>query len=343
MKKQNVLKKTIFMLMVFSVMFWENGYSATFHWVGGTSTNWNDGSNWLEGNVPGNTDDVVFDATSLPNQGCLLDISTTIHSLTVEYGFGFGIVILDGYTLNITGDIIINEDDFNPWVNEGTINLNGTSTQTISISYSNSWRFNNLSITNTSATVYINSDIWVDGIYYKADGVDLQGTGSINGGPLPIELISFTAESSNNMIILYWSTASEENNDYFVIERSSNCNNWYQLIQIPGAGNSQVPLDYSWIDIDPLVGVSYYRLTQVDYDGQSETFAPIAVNFFGRNPLIYPNPAQNQINLPDFGHIMDQQGKLIFVGEPGENNISFLPSGLYYITINGITQPFIKE
>lgn len=99
------------------------------------------------------------------------------------------------------------------------------------------------------------------------------------GNPLPIELLDFTSSATVNGIVISWSTASEINNSYFTVERSSDLNSWEVIGTMNGAGNSNYILDYSFTDNNPLSGTSYYRLTQTDYDGQYETFRPISINF----------------------------------------------------------------
>ncbi len=95
---------------------------------------------------------------------------------------------------------------------------------------------------------------------------------------LPVELISFTGQSENNHARLNWLTYSEVNNHFFTIERSDNNTYFYSAGQVLGAGNSNVPLEYSFTDPDPLISeITYYRLKQTDYDGTSEIFNTIAV------------------------------------------------------------------
>lgn len=99
------------------------------------------------------------------------------------------------------------------------------------------------------------------------------------GVSLPIELISFDAILVEANIVLSWTTASEINNDYFTLERSVDGLNYKTIASLPGAGNSSEILEYNFIERNPLFGKSYYRLKQTDFDGASETFAPIAVEF----------------------------------------------------------------
>ena len=110
----------------------------------------------------------------------------------------------------------------------------------------------------------------------------------------PIELLSFWAEDpGNGTLLLQWTTAREEDNDYFEILRSSNGLDFEILAQIDGAGNSSQILEYTFVDQRPLLGRNYYRLKQVDFDGTStiSRLISIRLNFGEHNqPFIYPNP-----------------------------------------------------
>jgi hypothetical protein len=96
--------------------------------------------------------------------------------------------------------------------------------------------------------------------------------------PLPINLISFKGTCNNNDADLTWSTASETNNNFFVIERSDDAIHFNAIAQIQGAGNSNTMLTYNYTDKNALSqAVNYYHLKQVDYDGKSTTSEIIAV------------------------------------------------------------------
>ena len=95
------------------------------------------------------------------------------------------------------------------------------------------------------------------------------GIGKHSGvGGLPIELIYFDAKYKNEVVDIAWSTGSEINNDYFTVERSPDGINFEMILTKPGAGNSTSKLYYSDVDPNPLIGYSYYRLKQTDYDGK---------------------------------------------------------------------------
>ncbi len=96
---------------------------------------------------------------------------------------------------------------------------------------------------------------------------------------LPIELLSFTPEIKPDRIKLNWTTGTEINNDYFTLERSRDMYGWEVLGFVPGAGNSSVPLSYSFSDLRPLDGLAYYRLKQTDFDGKFKYYGPIAAHY----------------------------------------------------------------
>jgi hypothetical protein len=124
-----------------------------------------------------------------------------------------------------------------------------------------------------------------------------------NGAPLPIELLSFDAQAVGNTVLVNWTTASEINNDYFTVERSTDAVNFASIGTVDGAGNSNGSISYQFVDVQPLQGVSYYRLRQTDFNGTTEVFDPAAVNFnasTAQGVSMFPNPAI------DYAHVMLQ-------------------------------------
>ncbi len=120
--------------------------------------------------------------------------------------------------------------------------------------------------------------------------------------PLPVELISFTGKADDDKNILSWSTASEINNDYFTLLKSSSVNKFQPIKKINGAGNSTQTLYYSFTDENPFTGINYYQLQQTDYNGNNSFSKIISVNNAGKvNPLIvFPNPAKDKFSLKIF-------------------------------------------
>ncbi len=116
--------------------------------------------------------------------------------------------------------------------------------------------------------------------------------------PLPIDLLSFDAQVDGDVVLINWKTATEENNDYFIIERSIDGEISEQIGRVQGAGNSNITIDYELVDFLPYSGISYYRLIQVDYDGQMETFDWVAVSYKDSKMAtmdIYPNPTSDGV------------------------------------------------
>jgi hypothetical protein len=95
---------------------------------------------------------------------------------------------------------------------------------------------------------------------------------------LPIELISFEGSKKEDYNLLEWSTASEKDNDYFLIERSQDGINWVNINTTDGMGNSNTKVDYLFRDFTFSNDVNYYRMTQVDFNGIYETFDIISIN-----------------------------------------------------------------
>lgn len=118
-------------------------------------------------------------------------------------------------------------------------------------------------------------------------------------GPLPIELLSFNAKISNSTSIeLTWETATETNNDFFTIERSSNGVSYDVVATVDGAGNSTSIKSYSTIDKTPIEGTSYYRLKQTDFNGAFAYSSTISVEFSNTGNgcvlSVYPNPCSSE-------------------------------------------------
>lgn len=173
--------------------------------------------------------------------------------------------------------------------------------------------------------------------------------------PLPIELIHFSAAPKGNVVDLKWTTASETNNQFFSIQRSKNAIDFQEIGKVSGAGNSNTTLDYNSKDLNPLSGVSYYRLKQTDFNGDF-TYSPIeAVNFKNQNnPIefnVSPNPASEWLEV-NFNHadvpiktieVLDIRGNKIINAMLNEMetsaktikfNVEKIPAGVYFVKLS---------
>ena len=114
---------------------------------------------------------------------------------------------------------------------------------------------------------------------------------------LPVELETFTVRNTGQGRSLAWATASETNNDYFIVQRSMDGNHFEDIGKVQGMGTTVIRSDYSFQDETSLTGTIYYRLKQVDYNGDFETHKTVSVvvdnNYL--TPTAYPNPARDQV------------------------------------------------
>lgn len=130
---------------------------------------------------------------------------------------------------------------------------------------------------------------------------------------LPIELLYFNASSLDGKVVLSWKTASETNNDYFLVEKSMNSFAFNSVGMVKGSGNTSELKSYSFYDLNPTKGTSFYRLKQVDFDGKYEYSSICKVSIsddLDDSVLVYPNPVEK-----------DKNFKILFFGKKPENVI----------------------
>lgn len=118
--------------------------------------------------------------------------------------------------------------------------------------------------------------------------------------PLPVEFLFFKAELKNKKVELKWATGVEINADNFLVQRSKDGIEWETIDDIPAAGFSSNRIDYASQDLDPLQGLSYYRLKQIDFDGKFD-FTDMEAVYNGiieeETLLTYPNPTEGLFTL----------------------------------------------
>ncbi|ADY52376.1 hypothetical protein Pedsa_1821 [Pseudopedobacter saltans DSM 12145] len=179
---------------------------------------------------------------------------------------------------------------------------------------------------------------------------------------LPVSLNSFTAKTVNGNIVINWSTASEQNNKYFEILRSTDGVSFTKIGQVAGKNNSSSLNQYSFTDNTPISGTNYYQLKQVDINGESETFGPVSakIGFENKNNIsVIDNEGSITFvitadkNTNSKLTVTDITGRTHFSKQvqltPGNNTIALdknLTSGIYIAKIVGtgisITQKFKK-
>ncbi|GAB3203010.1 hypothetical protein ABID22_001191 [Pontibacter aydingkolensis] len=168
---------------------------------------------------------------------------------------------------------------------------------------------------------------------------------------LPVELMSFKGTALNNTSKLSWSTASENNNKHFEVERSHDGKNFEKIGTVTGAGHSSTKLNYTYNDVKPAMGVNYYRLLQVDFDGKTSYSSIVAVEFSGRlagleaKSILYPTATTDVINISLTGlrnnvhiSVLDATGKVVKqLKEVTEHEVTMsvndLKNGAYFVSV----------
>lgn len=145
---------------------------------------------------------------------------------------------------------------------------------------------------------------------------------ALSGSPLPIELLQFTALlNKNKEVDLKWTTASEINNDYFTVERSTDGKTFEAIGVLDGAGNSSAMLAYSLTDKNPIKGISFYRLMQTDFNGDYSYSQIETIKLLEEGSIaIYPNPANQSILVSSQGNEFNlEEAELKILDVLGQN------------------------
>lgn len=190
----------------------------------------------------------------------------------------------------------------------------------------------------------------------SGDGFDHNRTSSfLQGITFPIALLSFDAFPENDHVVIQWITESELNNDFFTVERSQNAQEFYQLLEVDGAGTTTEVQTYEELDWQPFQGRSYYRLKSTDYDGTFYYSPIVEVNReieLIQDMIVFPNPNSGEdLNLRLTGlegetefliEMTDIEGRTIFrksypvIPTEGMSEIKLqqrITSGVYLISM----------
>lgn len=179
------------------------------------------------------------------------------------------------------------------------------------------------------------------------------GFGGGAGNPLPVELTAFQVSCEEYQIQIQWSTASELNSSHFDVEKSNDLINWNLISETAAAGNSNKEINYQTSDLERSSKVIYYRLKQVDLNGESKVYGPISTlcEIESNSMVVYPNPSQGEyqveINWTETStnaqlQLLDLTGKVIDEMDvnlnTGTTHLQFnqgnLPMGTYLIRLN---------
>lgn len=203
--------------------------------------------------------------------------------------------------------------------------------------------------TNADAAQIIQDEI--DSLSFCYQVVSLAFNSFTDGAVLEIEELSYEVRvTEDSKVLVEWSTAMELNNDYFIVQRSTDAIEWIDLGRIEGAGSSQEVQYYSYTDKAPLKGVSYYRYVQVDYTGEIYPSEIRVVNISGDPEiLLFPNPVAQGHQLQIISgttetleiEITDLNGRQVLIDRlsmgHGIVELESLPRGTYICLVKGET------
>ncbi|KXX72380.1 T9SS type A sorting domain-containing protein [Flammeovirga sp. SJP92] len=243
------------------------------------------------------SDKLILDATSTE--------VTVGGTLNLNGGFQFGgggsQIFNNTGTTNVTGDFTMEAGDIN--ITSGSFNIsgdwiipssNGNNTNAIEISSGASMSVRSVDFVNQAITGDLSTKIQISGSFTAASGCDDAGSSvceeiEASGGVLPVVLTSLFGLQTEEGYLIKWTTASEQNNSHFMIEASNSKNNWIEVAEIDGQGNTNTSTDYEIL----LKGeqYTYYRLVQYDFDGSFEIFGILAqdISNLSNGLQIFPN------------------------------------------------------
>lgn len=218
---------------------------------------------------------------------------------------------------------------------------------------------------NTSVNAWSIANATAASVNFATQNVTFAQTQAIFGGqfmvgannnPLPVVMLSFTGNANRSDAILRWATASEYNSRGFALERSTDGKNFRQVTFVTSAGNSNRTNNYSYADKEVFVQnkVVYYRLKQVDLDGEFTYSNVVTINSSNRTAaqvIIYPNPVRDALSV-EVESTTDAMAQLVITDVTGKlvkrldmrltegfNKFNFtdladLTNGVYVVNIN---------
>lgn len=330
----------------------------------GSGNNWGNASNWSCGNVPAPSSDNVTIPTG----------KTVVNNDEDDFSFE------NGKDLKILGSLDMNGKKIEMKSSNSslTVNPSGSLTDVKELFFNSGGDGTikgNLTAehlkTDDNSEVTINSTIFVTDKLESLSSSEILGSGAINfsgssftntgkgifgctsnvasvcllsgGGTLPIELISFQVTNNTESKKLTWITASEVNNDFFTLEKSTNNTAWEILYSTKGAGQSSQKITYSFNDFDQISGIAYYRLKQTDFDGETSYSHVVSTKTETLQTLTaFPNPFDHEITFNNSSEHNTTATLYNIDGRPVLKNIQFSPgmntlslpqlnSGIYFI------------
>lgn len=199
---------------------------------------------------------------------------------------------------------------------------------------------------SVNISVIDNNSIFAGGI--DDGGAHFYATGLPSSFPTPfaVELLTFEAIPLQDKVQLLWTTLSEINHDYFLLERSADLVQIEFIAQVSGKGSPDLPQSYEHWDYHPLSGRSYYRLVPVDIDGEIQPSNWVEVNFDQIEKTLiqaFPNPTSGALRVSfQYAVEMEQIKPQLFDLHGRQLSISFHPenSTTLRIDLSNLPQAF---
>lgn len=135
---------------------------------------------------------------------------------------------------------------------------------------------------------------------------------------LPVELSTFNTTLQASSVIVDWTTESEQNNDKFIVERSNNGRDFEPIGEVSGNGTTYKTSNYRFVDSNPALGVNYYRLKQIDFNGNFE-YSPVSSAIFEsmEGILVFPTVAREVLSVALPEQIADEDLNLAIYNMQG--------------------------
>ncbi len=171
--------------------------------------------------------------------------------------------------------------------------------------------------------------------------------------PLPIELIYFDAVAEQDKDLVQWQTASQINNDFFTIERSTDALNWQNIASVDGAGNSRQTIHYREEIAETLTGIYYYRLKQTDFNKRISYSSIVSIErAMNTECLVFPNPANASVTIQSSAslekvELMTVTGQIVLnedvSGTQYHINVTDVANGVYFVMAYDINKKVTRK
>jgi len=302
------------------------------------SNSWTNAGNWSLGTIPANNQTIIIPS----GLSSFIQGSVTLNGVTIKVQAGSTLTIGNGGGPNV-----------------GSLTLDAASVVSLE---GNTAVLNAKPLANTSNVITLNGTIIFQGgtIYSLNPG---SGSGTITGparatgtsggfilGALPVVLANFQANlTTGKKVAISWTTQQELNSNNFNVQRSSDGISWLNIATIKAAGNSTLPVNYSYTDGTPAKGANLYRVRINDLDGKVgyTEIKNVRINALGKISL-FPNPSTDRVTI-SLGEVpaadwsvslVNNAGQLVFQKKFGKSTtnvtlpLSAYAEGTYTIEIN---------